>query len=229
MRSEGIFAKLVRSRPTEAPTGEAARAPVVSRRWSRRQLDRPVACLGIAVVALAPLLPALPYRSTPSDVPLLFTAANSPLKSGTVVLSYPLPITYGYAGPNDQALLWQSVARMRFKLIAFRGAVAGPTGRPIQGAAMLLPPFEAEQVLVWGLYGKPSSPPAMDASTAKAIQIFLKTYGVGAVTVVPWGLRTNAVLAYYVAALQVPPVKFGGSYIWPDVQQDLRRLGLGAD
>jgi hypothetical protein len=94
---------------------------------------------------------------------------------------------------------------------------------------MLLPPFEAEQVLVWGLYGKPSSPPAMDASTAKAIQIFLKTYGVGAVTVVPWGLRTNAVLAYYVAALQVPPVKFGGSYIWPDVQQDLRRLGLGAD
>jgi hypothetical protein len=229
MRSEGIFAKLVRSRPTEAPTGEAARAPVVSRRWSRRQLDRPVACLGIAVVALAPLLPALPYRSTPSDVPLLFTAANSPLKSGTVVLSYPLPITYGYAGPNDQALLWQSAARMRFKLIAFRGAVAGPTGRPIQGAAMLLPPFEAEQVLVWGLYGKPSSPPAMDASTAKAIQIFLKTYGVGAVTVVPWGLRTNAVLAYYVAALQVPPVKFGGSYIWPDVQQDLRRLGLGAD
>jgi hypothetical protein len=222
MRKEGPFANLSRSRLAKATAGEATGAPAVSRRWSRRQLGRPVACLGIAVIALVPLLPALPYRSTPAEVPALFTAANSPLKSGDVVLSYPLPITY--EGSNDQALLWQSAARMRFKLIAFRGAVAGPTGRPIRGAAMLLPPFEAEQVLVWGLYGEPSPPPAMDAATAKAIQIFLKTYGVGAVTVVPWGPRVDAVLAYYQAALQVPPVKFGGSYIWPDVQRDLRRF-----
>jgi hypothetical protein len=227
MRTEGIFTNLGRSRPSDpsmAPSTETA--AVTPTRWSRRQLGTPVACLAIAAIALAPLFPALPYASTPPGVPALFTAANSPLKSGSVVLSYPLPVNY--EGPNDQALLWQAAARMRFKLIAFRGAVAGPTGLPIRGAAMLMPPLQAEDILVWGLYGNPSPPPPMDASTAKAIQIFLRTYDVDAVTVVRWGPRTNAVIAYYKAALQVAPVEFAGSYIWPDVQQDLKRIGLGA-
>jgi hypothetical protein len=192
--------------------------------WQRRGLGAPVACLAIAAVALVPLVPALPYPSTPSGVPALFTATDSPLKSGSVVLSYPLPISY--EGSNDQALLWQSAARMRFKLIAFRGAVAGPTGQPIRGAQLVLPPGEAEQVLLWALYSEPSPPPADNAATAKAIQIFLKTYDVGAVTVVPYGKRTSFVLAYYTAALHTPPVDFQGCYVWPNVQQDLRRLGI---
>ncbi len=241
MRNEGVLAGL-RGRAATAPrppgspavaqlsTGPAGERAAGERQASGRdgrtgaRLGTALGCLGIAAVALLPLLPALPYQSTFAGVPALFTAPNSPLVPGSVVLSYPLPVSYG--GPNDQALLWQSAASMRFKLIGFRGSVAGPTGKPVRGAALLLPPYEAEQVLVWALYGKPSPPPANDAATARAIQIFLSTYDVGAVTVVPSGPGTASVLAYYSAALRVPPVGFDGSYVWPDVQQDLRRLGI---
>jgi len=151
----------------------------------------------------------------------LFTAANSPLASGSVVLSYPLPISWG--GDNDQVLLWQAAASMRFKLIAFRGAVAGPNHQPIRNAALLLLPQEAERVLVWGQYGKPKQPPT-GAATTNEIRIFLRTYHVGAVTIVPSGPRTTAVMAYFQAALGVPPVEFAGSFVWPGVQDELAQV-----
>jgi hypothetical protein len=47
---------------------------------------------------------------------------------------------------------------MRFKLIGFRGALAGKDHHPLINAAVLLPPTQAEQVMVWGLYGQPSPP-----------------------------------------------------------------------
>jgi hypothetical protein len=134
-----------------------------------------------------------------------------------------LPI--GYEGSNDQALLWQAAAGMRFKLIAFRGAVSNrPGGEPLRDAALLLLPYAAENALVYWLYGRPSPPPLNDAATAKDIRIFLRRYQVGAITVVPQGPPVGRVLAYFEAALGVPPVTFHDSYIWPDVQRDLRRL-----
>jgi len=228
MRREGIFATFRRRQRTGNPTAEAGSPRAPSRRKWRGDLGRSLACLAIAAVALAPLVPALPYRSTPPAVPPLFTDANSPLYAnhGTIplVLSYPLPISY--EGTNDQALLWQSAAKMRFKLIGFRGAVAGPTGQPIRGPALLLPPYQAEDAILWGMYSAPSPPPPMDQATARAIQIFLRTYGVNAVTVVGNGPGAKIVLEYYEAALEEPPVVFDRSYIWPDVQQDLKRIGI---
>jgi hypothetical protein len=134
-----------------------------------------------------------------------------------------LPI--GYEGFNDQALLWQAASGMRFKLIAFRGAVSDRTdSRPLRQAELLLPPYAAEKVLVYWLYGRPSPPPPNDAATAREIRIFLRRYHVGAVTVVRQGRPIGPVLAYFTAALGVRPVQFLGSDIWPDVQGDLRRL-----
>jgi hypothetical protein len=223
MQREGILAGVfrlptARSACDSAGAGLHATGRASASLSRRRQLTRAGTCLGIATVALLPLLPALPYSSTAVGVPALFTANNSPIRTGDVVLSYPLPISY--VGTNDQALLWQSAARMRFKLIAFRGAVAGPNHKPICCGELLLPPDEAEEVLVWGLYGRPPAPP-MGAATTRAIRIFLETYDVGAVTIVPSSARTAAVMAYFRAALGVPPVNFEGSYVWPDAQQDL--------
>lgn len=79
--------------------------------------------MAVAVIVLVPLVPRLPYKSTPLGVPAVFTAKTSPVADGDVVLTYPLPV--GYEGSNDQASLWQAVAGMRFKLIGFRGALAG--------------------------------------------------------------------------------------------------------
>jgi hypothetical protein len=231
MRREGIFTGILSWRPTVAsvdagPAGPAGRAPQATApagtsASTRRQLIRAGLCVGIAIVALVPLVPALPYSSSRVSVPPLFTASSSPLVSGSVVLSYPLPISWG--GDNDQALLWQSAAHMRFKLIAFRGAVAGPNHQPIRNAALLLPPQEAERVLVWGLYGRPTPPPT-DAATTKDIRVFLETYHVGAVTIVPSGPRTSAVMAYFRAALGGPPIEFDGSFVWPDVATELAHV-----
>jgi hypothetical protein len=223
MNREGVFAGFRRARPVVAAApqlpGDAPSAPFSA----RRQLARSLGCLGVFTLALLPLLPALPYASTPSGVPALFTAATTPLRSGSIVLSYPLPI--GYEGFNDQALLWQAASGMRFRLIAFRGAVSDRTdSRPLRQAALLLPPYAAEKVLVYLLYGRPSPPPPNDTATAKDIRIFLRRYKVGAVTVVRQGRPIDQVLAYFTAALRVRPVEFLGSYIWPDVQKDLRRL-----
>jgi hypothetical protein len=178
-------------------------------------------CAAVAVVGLAPLVPRLPYKSTSFGTPAVFAAKGSPIADGDVVLSYPLPV--GYIGANDQALLWQAVAGMRFKLIGFRGALAGKHHQPLVDAAVLLPPTAAEQVLLWGLYGRPSPPPALDAATSQAIRTFLARYNVDDITVVPWGGPPTSVLAYFTAALGSSPEDFKGDYVWSRVQQLLQR------
>jgi hypothetical protein len=178
--------------------------------------------VAVAVVALLPLLPALPYISTPAAVPALFTAHDSPIADGDVVLSFPLPV--GYEGFNDQALLWQAAAKMRFKVIGFRGAVPGRNHAPIRDAGLLVPPVQVEQLLSWGLYGKPAPPPPADAATYALIRTFLARYHVGAVTIVPSaGVHWQAVLPYFTSALGVGPTLFGGGYVWSHVQSDLAR------
>jgi hypothetical protein len=186
-----------------------------------RPKARAALCVAVAFVGLLPLVPRLPYQSTPFGVPAVFTAKQSPIADGDVVLSFPLPV--GYIGANDQALLWQAGAGMRFKLIGFRGALAGKHHQPLVNAAVLLPPAAAEQVLLWGLYGQPSPPPPLDAATSQAIRTFLARYDVDAITVVPWGGPPKAVLAYFTAALGLRPDDFHGAYVWSRVQGLLHR------
>ena len=221
MAPEGILTGLWRPRRAAATSGSPGDAEP-ERLSARRHLGRRLASLGVFALALVPLLPALPYTSTDPAVPALFTAADSPLRPGSVDLSYPLPI--GYVGFNDQALLWQAAGDMRFKLIAFRGSVSNRAGgKPLRDAALLIPPDAVEKALVYWLYGSPSPPPPHDAATTREFRIFLRRYDVGAVTVVREGRPVKYVLKYFEAALGVPPVSFEGSFIWPDVQQDLRR------
>jgi hypothetical protein len=206
LRSDGLFA--TREGRQSRPADPRARAAL---------------CLAVAVVGLLPLFPRLPYRSTPFGVPAVFTAKQSPIADGDVVLSFPLPV--GYIGANDQALLWQAAAGMRFKLIGFRGALAGNHHQPLVNAAVLLPPAQAEQVLLWGLYGQPTPPPPLDGSTSQAIRIFLARYKVDDVAIVPWGSTPKGVLAYFTAAFGLPPDNFQGTYVWSHVQQLLQRRG----
>jgi hypothetical protein len=77
--------------------------------------------------------------------------------------------------------------------------------------------------MVWGLYGQPSPPLPHDASTSQAIRTFLARYNVDDITVVPWGGPPTGVLAYFTAALGLPPDNFQGTYVWSHVQKLLRR------
>lgn len=175
-------------------------------------------CVALAVIGLIPLVPSLPYASTAFGVPSIFTATGSPINNGDVVLSYPLPVGYeNYA--DDQALLWQAEAGMRFKLIGFRGAVAGPHHKPLLNAGLWLPPDTTEALLVWGLYGQPYPPPVFGPSTTQAVRTFLSRYHVDDITIVPSGAPTSPVISYFTAALGRPPSDFQGTYVWSGVPQ----------
>ena len=191
--------------------------PEFARRTQRR---RSGVTAFVAVIALLPLVPNLPYTSTATEVPAVFTAKDSPIADGDVVLCLPLPV--GYEGANDQALLWQAVARMRFKLIGFRGAVPGPDHTPLRGLGLLLPPLQVEQLLSWGFYGQPAPPPPLDETTLTAIRTFLDRYHVDSVVIIPSGLHAPAVVPYFTDALQTAPVVYHGATVWPHIQSDLK-------
>jgi hypothetical protein len=211
LRADGLFAP-----------GEGWRRRVAGP-WTAAPRARAGLGVALAVIGLVPLVPKLPYTSTLFGVPSIFTAAGSPINNGDVVLSYPLPVGYqNYA--DDQALLWQAEAGVRFKLIGFRGAVAGPNHKPLLNAAVWLPPSTAEALLVWSLYGQPYPPPVFGPSTSRAIRAFLARYHVDDVTIVPSGVPTQTVISYFAAALGRPPSDFEGTYVWSGVQQ---LLGAG--
>jgi hypothetical protein len=92
------------------------------------------------------------------------------------------------------------------------------------GADVLLPPPEAEDVLLWAIYGQPSPPPPLDAATARAIKTFLVRYHVDDIVIVPWGKDTASALPYFTTALQAAPDKFGDAYFWSHVQRLLGQL-----
>ena len=227
---EGLFHP---APPPSAESGPTGDGPTVVRhgrsvRLRRRgRLVRSGVCLVVGVVALLPLVPKLPYRTTAAGVPAVFTARDSPIRDGDVVLSFPLPL--GYEGFNDQALLWQAAAGMRFKVVGFRGSVANRNHHSLRNAAQLLPPLQAERLLSWGLYGKPTPPPPASATTFAAIRRFLARYRIDDVSLVPSdGPHWQVVLSDYSAALRVAPVDFDGAYVWPHVQADLRAAGGSA-
>lgn len=185
---------------------------------------RYMTCLVLGVAVLLPMVPALPYQSTPLGTPAVYTANGSPVKRGDVVLNYPLPV--GYIGSNDQALLWQAVAGMRFKVIGFRGALGGLHHQRLVQAAVLLAPAQAEDIMVSALYGQPPMPPE-GLATSEAVRQFLIRYRVDDVVIAPWGPGTASVVSYFQAALSHAPVDFQGSYVWHDARSlaatELRR------
>jgi hypothetical protein len=202
----------------------AHRTPRMHRQQTvgRRLRIRTAGVTAAIIIALVPLIPAVPYTSTRTTTPPVFTSATSPVGHGEVVLSYPVPVFY--EGTNDQALLWQAAGKMRFKLIGFPDAIANAEHHPLLGAGLLVAPEQTEDLLVWGLYGEPSPPPPDNALTRGEIRTFLARYHVGAVTVVPGGEHWQTVIRYFTAALGVPPRHFGQTLIWPRVQDELARV-----
>jgi hypothetical protein len=193
--------------------------------WPRRRrvgtADTVVAVV-LAVVALVPLIPNLPMPRSNVVPPAAFTAARTPLSGGVIALVEPVPLNY--IGFDDEALLWQAVGGMRIKLVGFRGAVAGPNHQPIRNQATLLTPPQAEEIMAYGTYGEPALPP-YDAATFAAIRDVLAANRIGVVAIAETTPRTPTVVRYFTAALGVPPIRFGGVTLWPDVARDLARRG----
>lgn len=199
-------------------------------RWART--GTPVA---IGVVALLPLVPALPYVAAPTSVPSFYvSAALSRIPAGSTVLSYPYP-----SQPSEEeTLLGQVAAGLRFKIIGSDAFVPGPSGTSIATPSPLRPfavqryfdtAFTARTAMTPAHAGAPApaNPPVralprLDARTIGALRTFLRRYGVSTVIVESVGQDPDAVIRYVRAALG-PGTATGGVTAWFGVAQRLDR------
>ena len=81
---------------------------------------------GATAIALAPLLPVIPYRPAPVSVPSFFTSrAVDVIPQNGLVLAVPIP-----APGQPQAMAWAAASHIRFRLIGCYCIVPRRDGHP---------------------------------------------------------------------------------------------------
>ena len=179
------------------------------------------AALGLVAAAiLVPVLPNLPFASAPTQVPTYFsTPAARNLHQGSVVLTYPYPIY-----PDNQAMLWQAQASMKFRLIGGYEVTPDASGNGTLYPTGLRPP-QMEQLFGAAMYGPSAARytlPPRTPQTFTALRQFLRTYAVATIVVSPTGERPLLVVGYLRRLLGVP-VRSDGAFVWQHVQLILDR------
>jgi hypothetical protein len=183
----------------------------------------------LAVIVLAPLVPAGTQASSSNGVPSFFTSqAISAIPRGSVVLAYPYPSppdkslsnasTDSFVRLVDHMQLAQAVSRMHFKLIGGYGSrlrVPDPSS---------LSPSSVQALFDLGFYGKATKAQRRVLSRADEttnLRLFMRRYGVGTVIATNIGIQPALVIRDLTAAIG-PPVHTGGVTAWFDVQRRLR-------
>lgn len=163
------------------------------------------------LVALVPLVPRWPYRSSPTSVPAFFqTAAVRRVPPGSVALTYPYPYY-----PNLQGMLWQAEASMRFRLVGGYALVPGvdrvASHDPLPD---FLPSVPATLVAAY-LGTRPADVMAgMRAATPSQVRAFLRHYRVATVMAEPVGAKSASIIRLLSAAIGSSPAHVGGIDAW---------------
>jgi hypothetical protein len=197
-------------------------------RLSRNGFSRPALAGAVAVVALLPLVPKVPWAELPSTpravygsyaIPPYFTdGGEQAIPAGSTVLVYP----YSTAGYLNYSVLWQAVGGERFKMTD--GDASTPDGAgPAQSVSPRLEPPLLENLLYDDYYGP--SPGTAGGSLApedlaEARQA-LRSYGFTTVVAAPVGRYPGSAISELSAILGHPPQWAGGVFVWYGVQQDL--------
>jgi hypothetical protein len=192
-----------------APPGPAGRSAA---EWARPLL---VAAVGVA--ALLPVVPRLPVHSAPAEVPAFFTTRSvRVLPQGAVALTFPYDLR-----PHNDAMVWQAVSGMRFRILGGDVYVRRPAGvAPWQAKPPGGPVMSA--VLLAGTR-RGGKPPSADQQTLTAIRQLCARYHVEAILVDPTAPEGRAVAALIRRALRAQPLVAGQLSIWINVQSALRR------
>jgi hypothetical protein len=182
-------------------------------------LARPLAVVAVGLVALIPVVPALPLQSAPTRTPALFTSRTAV----TVVPAGAVALTFRFdRAPYNDAMLWQAVSRMRFRIVGGDAFVPGPGGR---SAWRLNPPgpLVLSAVLLAGTRLRPGRPPPPWPPTLAAIRQLCARYHVAVVLVDRRARYGHAVASIIGKALASPPRALGQMDIWLNVGRDLAR------
>jgi hypothetical protein len=174
----------------------------------------------VAAVVVVPLLPRWPVVTVDPAVPAFFqTEAVRQIPSGSVVLTYPYP-----EYPNDQAMLWQAEASMRFRILGGYALVPGPN-RLISSAPVPLDPPSVPHTLVTDDTGSPAldAAPNEPAATPSDVVTLLRRYKVETVVAQRSGVAPDRALALLAAGIGTQPTFEDGVYVWTHVQQRLTR------
>ncbi|HVC26205.1 MAG TPA: hypothetical protein VND23_10640 [Acidimicrobiales bacterium] len=178
---------------------------------SRRPRHAMLALVGALALVLAPLVPRVPYPWQPTAVPAYITSAQAAaIPRGSVVLTYP----YDFAPYND-AMLWQALSDMRFRIIGGEATRRGPDGAGTSSVDPLAP-TELQNLFRAALLGSASAVPAppMSGLGLRRVRTFFTRWHVGTVIVDPVGADPALAVSYLTVALRRAPVVSGGVDVW---------------
>jgi hypothetical protein len=178
----------------------------------RRQTRLEVVWAGALTLAMAAALVPVaasyrfPFVIHGGNVPRWFVTAGEQLAPGTVVLTVPYP-----SSGLPQAMGWQAVAGLRFRLVSGYAIVPGRDGRHSAAASPLGGADAVFDTLSFGLAGPVASGgPAQLAEVRRT----LRRWGVGVVVITTVGRDPAFAAAYFTAVLGRPPVAEDGAWAW---------------
>jgi hypothetical protein len=158
--------------------------------------------VGAIVLALVPLLPRLPYPSTPAQAPRFFSAGGGAARMphGSVVLVTPYSNNL-----TSVAMYWQAAAGYTFRMPEGEAFVPGPTLAPTRSYLQTtLTKLNQGQTV-------PTSP----GDRARALHD-LSAFGVSTIVAGP-SPGHDRIVGYLTTILGRPPVRTGGVDVWWNV------------
>jgi hypothetical protein len=174
---------------------------------AKATIARNVALVVSLAVICIPLLPALPFPDSSTQVPAFFTSpAVKMLPPASLTLTVPYPDTL-----TDRVMLWQVASDMRYR--SFGGYVIVPdsNGHPVfvgRNFPLRALTYQLEQ----------GNPPALDnPSTRAGLVADVRAEAIQNVVIGPIPHQPAAV-AYITDLLGAPPVATGGVFVWTGVQ-----------
>ena len=179
--------------------------------WERSVSERLTTAGRIAaalslVLAVAFIVPRVPFRTEAARFPSGTEAALNVISPGSVVLTYPFPTIR-----NTEAMSWQAQDEMRFRIIGgyatvqagYDGSLVGPK-HPNFGTGsqpLLVQPF-VQEYLTANQHTYAS--PAADVDPHRALCRFIATYHVNAVIFWNHGSRSHLIKRLFLSDFGVP-------------------------
>jgi hypothetical protein len=166
-----------------------------------------VAVTGVLLaVALLPLIPRWPYPHVPvqSTTPTFFESSEvDVIPAGSAVLTFPYPVY-----PENQAMLWQAVSSMRFRILGGYALVPGDDNLASDSPVVL--PGSVASTLIADYQGTPVVGPA---ATPQELRGLVRSDKISSIVLGPGGVDPAAAIALFTRTYGAPK-HVGGVLLW---------------